>query len=191
MAAAYGKTRSKGKAKSLKIEAEPESAEASGSEGDTKRQLRRPIPFPLPASGEPIHHVSVPESSELSSPLTVPNLNSGGIEPSINDLTDALQMTDIGSTEVEDLLEQALDLNRRLKAELANRIALGESTPEFPTDLKLDGQHSFACGESRGRVPVLPPLAQHNKVGAGSVDRRHKQPQDHRPLPTSHKNNKA
>ena len=187
MAAAYGKTRPKGKAKSMKTEAE--SVEAR--EGDTKRQLRRPIPFPLPTSGEPIHHVSVPESSELSSPLTVPNLNSDGIEPSINDLTDALQMTDIGSTEVEDLLEQALDLNRRLKAELANRIALGESTPEFPTDLKLDGQHSFACGESRGKVPVLPPLAQHNKVGAGSADRRHKQPQDHRPLPTAHKNNTA
>lgn len=185
MAAAYGKARSKGREKSPKSEGDNEH-----NLSNAKQQPRRPIPFPLPTSSEPPHQLTVPESNELSSPLTS-NSSSDGIERSVNDLTDDLQMTDIGSSEVEDLLKQALDLNRRLKVELANRIALAEPTPEFPMDLRLDGQHSFACGETKRSIPVLPPLAQHNRVGGGKADRRHKQPQDHRPAPTEHNINKA
>ena len=176
MAAANGKATFKGRTRDKSRKGE--------GDNESNRDLPRPIPVPKTKSNEPPCQLSAPKSNELSRPLFEPNSSSDAIEPSINDLSETLQMADLGGSEVEDLLKQAYDLNRRLKAELTNRATLGESTPDFPVEFGLDGQHTFV--DPRQRTPILPPLVLGNRT-SGSADHRYKQSQNHMPASTAHK----
>ena len=162
MATANVKTRLKSKEKSQK------------GDGDNESKRKQPLERPAPSRAPKTKATEPPRLS------TAPKASSDVIEPSVDDVSEALRMADLGGSEVEELLNQAYDLNRRLKAELANRLPVGgEPTPDIPDALGRGqvGQPGSESANTQHRARVLPPLHKPNRAG-GSADQCHKRPQN-------------
>ena len=157
MAAANVKTGLRSKEKSQKRDGDNESKR--------KQHVERPAP-----------KTKATEPPRLPS---TPNPSSDVIAPSVDDVSEALRLADLGGSEVEELLNQAYDLNRRLKAELANRLSVGGPTTGIPEALGLGqvGQPGSENPKTQQRGQVLPPLHKPNRAG-GSADHCHKRPQN-------------